>query len=267
MGETGNDDARAVEETHRFLARLATAPKPGARDRLPGAGAETVEALLDVIDETVMARQLRLANAEGARLTLDVCNRRLLRMQGGSSALADLGFAGGSDLSALLQQLHGFAAPGGVVMQRAPSDSAARLGDSGIAAATLRQAWARARAPASLHDLCAPLLPLCRSWLCHDPEADSTAGGEEDEIDRLVAVLERIDPGSIGERDPAAILLDNGAEALLLLRRGDGLAAFLLPATAGFAALQALDLSGLPPIGGRRPAPAQADVGKLHPLA
>lgn len=252
-GEPGDDGGPAVEEAFRFLARLAAPPGQPPPGRLPGAGSETVAALLDTIDETVMSRQLQLANRAGARLQLDVCNRRLLRLHGGADTPADLGYAGGADMSSLLGQLLDFVAPGGVMLRRVASEGAVHLGEAGIAAATLRQAWADTLAPVetsappplpgTLHDLGAPVLPLCRSWVCHDPERESTADGPEDEIDRLVAVLERVSPEVIGSADPSALLLDNGDDALLLLRWGDGFAAFLLPAADGIAAVQALGLA------------------------
>ena len=143
--------AQATGAIRRMLAKLrAPATVPPARTR-PLAGRPPlglVSAIIEEIDETVMARTLVLRNAAGDEIQLGVCNRRLLHAGApGERALRNLTYAGGGDLAALRAALERFCAPGGVTVAAAPASGSATLEQTGVAVATLRDAWDDAAPP------------------------------------------------------------------------------------------------------------------------
>lgn len=244
-----------------------------------GAGVPALEALLDLIDETVMARRLRLTNAAGAELALEVCNRRLLRVEregaaspGGLSA-DTLTYAGAEDLAALRDGLAAFCAAGDVRARALRASGSATLEQTGIAVATLRQAWAaeapspteadaqrgaapgeegpgRTPAQPSLEIRIAEAFPAIAAGAI-SAAADLAAppgggprrlrAGETEGAARLADLLrDDMQVLGLGPAEACSALLlagDNGAPALLLLAGPDGRAAFLLHDTAATEAL------------------------------
>lgn len=133
----------------RLLRKLALPRSPaGGRGGALGEGDAALAALLDEIDETVMARRLLLANAAGDELALEACNRRLLHAgppeEGHAvpkAGGATLTYAGLEDLAALRASLARFCAAGGVHLRERLPGGSASLEQTGVAVATLRQAW------------------------------------------------------------------------------------------------------------------------------
>ncbi|RDC68067.1 hypothetical protein DLJ49_20245 [Rhodovulum sp. 12E13] len=133
----------------RLLRKLAAPRAPaGGRGGALGEGDAALAALLDEIDETVMARRLLLANAAGDELALEVCNRRLLRAgppeQGHAvpgAGGATLTYAGLEDLAALRAAFARFCGAGGVHLRERRPGGSASLEQTGVAVGTLRQAW------------------------------------------------------------------------------------------------------------------------------
>jgi hypothetical protein len=169
--------AQASGAIRRMLAKLrAPAAVPPARTR-PLAGRPPLgllSAIIEEIDETVMARTLVLRNAAGEEVRLGVCNRRLLHAGApGERALHNLTYAGGGDLAALRAALEHFCAPGGVTVAAAPASGSATLEQTGVAVATLRDAW---------DDAAPPLAP--------DPTQDGTAPPAADAAPRSTSATD-----------------------------------------------------------------------------
>ncbi|MCR8725020.1 hypothetical protein [Frigidibacter sp. ROC022] len=76
------DDDKDLHRIERKLTRLASAPGPiMAEGRLVGSGTGLLAALLNEIDETVLARRLGFTTDTGLRLFCDVYGRRLLALR------------------------------------------------------------------------------------------------------------------------------------------------------------------------------------------
>ncbi len=109
---TGMSDERRLKEK---LAKLAAEDVPGEARRISGASeTELVRAILEEIDETMLARRVTFHADDGRKLSADVANRRLLRLvdvpgQADDSLLAPL--APGSDdvLPQIVAALRGIA--------------------------------------------------------------------------------------------------------------------------------------------------------------
>jgi hypothetical protein len=147
------EGAQATAALRRMLAKLRTPAKAASARARPLEGQPPlglVSAIIEEIDETVMARTLVLRNAEGQQMRLGVCNRRLLHADApDGGATRNLTYAGGGDLASLRAVLERFGAPGGVTVEAAPASGAATLEQTGVAVATLRDAWESAAAPPS----------------------------------------------------------------------------------------------------------------------
>lgn len=137
--------AQAISAIRRMLAKLRAPAMAETARRRPLAGQPPlglVSAIVEEIDETVMARTLVLRNANGEEVQLGVCNRRLLHAEvPGEQAARNLTYAGGGDLAALRAALERFCAPGDVTLEAAPASGSATLEQTGVAVATLRDAW------------------------------------------------------------------------------------------------------------------------------
>lgn len=226
----------AAEDVPRLLRKLAAPAGAGggAASRALGQGDAALAALLEEIDETVMARRLLLSNAEGAEMALDVCNRRLLRAGavegGGPEALAaeTLTYAGIEDLAALRARLTRFCAAGDARLRTSRARDGATLEQTGVAVATLRQAWALPAAPGAtpgcggqgVPALCEALadLALASALVRHD-ERPSLHGAPA-LADRLATLLPETHARLSGPGPQALVLVGEArdAPALLLLR-------------------------------------------------
>jgi hypothetical protein len=249
----------------RLLRRLAVPRSPaGGQGGALGEGDAALAALLDEIDETVMARRLLLANAAGDELALEVCNRRLLRagppeegpaVPGAGGAM--LTYAGIEDLAALRASLARFCAAGGVHLRERRPGGIASLEQTGVAVGTLRQAWglpahdaggdaapslaphADRAQPADPCDFRAALAAraiAAAATLKGAGEGDAPElSGEPAQAARLAACLGAADALLPETESPSALILGSGAAgvaALVLLRDDAGVAACRVPAEA-----------------------------------
>lgn len=228
----------------RLLDKLcAPAQAPQARHVVPSGPLGLLGGILDEIDETVMARRLILATPSGATLSLDVCNRRLLQIQTEGEDLEnirmtarDLTYAGVTDLKTLRETLSNFTSDQNLVIQLAPSTNSATLEDTGLAAATLRQSWATLHAPPTapeaktLSDMCHLSTDHVKAWLLDDPtEEDVQAVGGEDQIERLLTVLDGIEPTEIAQgHQTGCTFLTDQKDALLIVWCDEAIALFAL---------------------------------------
>jgi hypothetical protein len=247
----------------RLLLKLAAPRSPaGGRADALGDGDVALLALLDEIDETVMARRLLLANAAGDELALEVCNRRLLRAgppEAGPAVPgaggATLTYAGLEDLAALRASLARFCAAGGVHLRERRPGGSASLEQTGVAVGTLRQAWGlpaqdaggdAAQSPAPPADRAPPVDPgdfrtavAARAVAAAETPVGAGQGdapelsGEPAHAARLAACLGHADTLLPGTESPSALILAPGAAgvaALVLLRDDAGMAAYRVPA-------------------------------------
>lgn len=255
----------------RLLRKLAVPRSPaGGRGGALGEGDAALAALLDEIDETVMARRLLLANAAGDELALEACNRRLLhagRPEEGHAVPkaggATLTYAGLEDLAALRASLARFCAAGGVHLRERLPGGSASLEQTGVAVGTLRQAWGL---PA--HDAAGNAAPSPTPAADRAPPADPPSAvdpgafraalaaraiaaaatpigagegdapelsGEPAQAARLAACLGHVDALLPETESPSALILGSGAAgvaALVLLRDDAGVAVYQVPAEA-----------------------------------
>ena len=253
------EGAQATAALRRMLAKLRTpagAAPARARPLAPRPPLGLVSAIVEEIDETVMARTLVLRNAEGQRMELGACNRRLLHAGApGGEAARNLTYAGGGDLAALRAALERFGAAGGVTVEAAPASGTATLEQTGIAVATLRDAWESAAASPSPAAAERPV-PGVRAYDGAAQDGPDGASAPEPSgtatWDRLVAFLAACEPHAEaicavsaagaefhrGEADALAAVLDGaGADLLrdldgaLLLEAAPDACALLLAAT------------------------------------
>lgn len=245
------------DELGRLLARLGAPPEapdpagPRVLAAVPPLG--PLSGLLEEIDGTVMARCLVLRNAAGAELHLEACNRRLLTVSrpdaaaGTRPAGTNLTYAGRADLLDLRQTLSEFCAAGRVTVRTAPPAGPATLDQTGVAVATLHQAWTEGTGQTSPRPA-VPALPLPALIAMAEAEGLILAGawsdgaaagglataGAPDDAAALAALLPDVATAEPigGQPDrgltifeaagqaPVALLRDGAARAILRLAPG-----------------------------------------------
>jgi hypothetical protein len=193
-----------------------------------------------------MPRRLVLTAPDGAGIALDVCNRRLLRAgDRAGKAAASLGegaltYAGAAELAALRDRLAGLCGSGGVRIVAMPARDGPTLEQTGVAVATLRQAW--------------EIAPSAGTAAAIDPEAifaqasdgalaairmgaDGTTEriGPADRTEALSALLDGGEPEDLtGDSAPFALLLEGDpVRPALLLIAGERMRAAVALAPAG----------------------------------
>jgi hypothetical protein len=240
------------------LAKLASEETGGEVRRL--AGGDLARAILEEIDETILARRLTFRREDGAGLALEVANRRLLGLvalrgtfspEDSDSPFAPLPANDEDALRAAAETLRSFAsAHGTLAVTATPLARAIGPGTGGRSAAAIATALG-----IDLYDRPAPpvtpdpaqgfapgLARLARAVAAvEDGRPSPATGPDADAVDRLtrldaalVAALE----AELGAGDGGAarfLLLSGAGEALFYGRRPDGraVAALLPPDHAG----------------------------------
>lgn len=228
------------------LAKLAAEETGAAERRL--AGDDPVRAMLEEIDETILARRLAFRGTDGAMLSLEAANRRLLGLveapddvsasEDRSSLFAPLPPDDDDALAMVAAALQRFAAGRGPLsVTAAPLGREVGAGTRGRSAAAVAEALGFA-----LYD--PPALPVTpdpalgfRAGLAQlalavleleDEQPGSATGPDEEAADRLA----RLDAATVsvlaaelgaGQNGEAGFLLLSGAEeALFVGRKTDG---------------------------------------------
>ena len=233
-----------ADEVPRLLRKLADpAERQEAGGRRLASGDAALPALLEEIDETVMARRLVVSNAAGEEIALHVCNRRLLAVgpvEGAAlpaSATHTLTYAGIGDLAALQARLAAFVAPGEVRVRTDRPNGAATLEQTGVAVTTLRQAWGlgsggalRAACSFDFSAFCDAVTEFARAGAIQPDGQPPIPVGALDAAGRLADILAESASLLRGSSPEALLLAGEGAAPTLLLARDvDGKAAFALP--------------------------------------
>jgi hypothetical protein len=236
------------------LAKLASEETGGGERRL--AGGDLARAILEEIDETILARRLTFRRDDGATLALEVANRRLFGLvvlpghhssEDSDRPVAPLQADDEDALQAVAETLRSFAAGRGTLaVTTAPLGRAVGSGTGGRAAAAIARAMgldlydrpAPPVTPDPARGFGAGLARLARAVaVVEDGRPSPATGPDTDAVDRLtrldataVAALEA-ELGA-GQGGAARFLLLSGArEALFFGRRPDGRAvAAILPA-------------------------------------
>jgi hypothetical protein len=234
------------------LAKLAAEESDGGERRL--AGGDLARAILEEIDETILARRLAFRRDDGATLALEVANRRLLGLvelpgdispEDGARLLAPLPADDEDALHAVAEALRGFAAARGTLAVTAtPLGRPVGPGTGGRSAAAVARAigldlYDRPAPPVTpdpARGFAAGLAQLARAVAAvKDGRPRPATGPDAEAVDRLtrldadaVAALE----GELRDGAEAPFLLLSGAgEALFFGRTPDGRAvAAILPA-------------------------------------
>ncbi len=238
------DEGVQRDELARLLVKLS-APLPdasGGRYLRPSARQGLLSALLDEIDNTVMARCLRIEAPDGAVLLLEISNRRLLdvsaeaevsdRAHDQALSMGELGFASLEDLTQLRALLERHC--GGPDLRVESLRPSGRVGveQTGVSVATLRQAFAlEMPAPqpsASIAEFAAACVADVLCWQANTGEA----GGDDSLQDAFEAVWELWPEGLLArEQAPALTILspdDPSDPPLLLAQDGEEAVAMLL---------------------------------------
>lgn len=248
-GKPGDDD-KDLHRIERKLTRLAAAPGPAmAEGRLVASGPGLLAALLNELDETVLARRLGFTTDTGQRLYCDVYGRRLLALRPplpasaagvpGAEALIDtpLGALDDDGMARLRALFEAFLA-GASRLYAISADLPEERNPAvlGTAASTLAAAWeltldAEPPAGPPLDLFQSAVAPLALAWL---RVADRTAdkwGGAPDGVARLTRFAAETRTSLLApDPDPTA-----GPRFTILGRQGD--AGHLVIAQDGLTAL------------------------------
>jgi hypothetical protein len=238
------------------LAKLAAEETGSGERRLSASGTDLARAIIEEIDETILARRLTFRAADGATLALEVANRRLLGLLEAPQDLVSpehrdrlftqLPPDDEAALAAVAETLRRFAEGcDGLAVSAAPLGRAIGSGMLGRSAAAVARAlgidlYDRPAAPAAPDPAQGFAAGLARLALAvaeiSDGQPAPATGRDADATDRLscldaaaIAALE----GELGAGAAGAgrfLMLSGTEEALFLGRKADGRAvAALLP--------------------------------------